>query len=188
MQIQIFQTGIDRYGLGWIRRLLCCSVAILVLVLVHPAHAVDKFKPFKLKTIDGVTRTLKDYQGKAILVTFFFPTCTYCNKVLPETLKIYNKYKDQGLKMVWINIVREEDNKVPAWLAQHRYNMPVLVGASQRKLLKDYKIEISPEQLLVGRDGDILYRQRGYQAGDAAVLEGQIKQALHRTGQSLVAN
>lgn len=192
------QAGIDstpgriltvRSGLCAMQRLVFCCALILVLAWAHPAQATDKFKPFKLKTIDGVTRTLEDFKGKATLVAFFFPTCSYCNKAFPETVKIYNKYKDQGLAMVWINIVREEEKQIPDWLAQHHYeNVPVLVGASQRKLQRNYKIEMTPEHLIVNQDSEILFRQRGYHAGNEAELENQVKQALGLTGQPLAIN
>lgn len=186
---KVTHTGVDQPGFSYMQSLMSFCIFILLLAWVCPGHASDRFKPFKLKTIDGTTRTLDDYKGKATLVAFFFPTCSYCNKALPETLKIYNKYKDQGLAMVWINIVREEEKKIPDWLAQHHYeNVPVLVGASQRKLQRNYKIEMTPEHLIINQDGQILFRQRGYHAGNETELEDHVKQALGLTGQPLAAN
>jgi hypothetical protein len=72
----------------------------------------DKFKPFVLKTLDGKTKTLRDYANKLTLVNFFFPRCPVCNVELPEVQKIYDKYKEKGLSVVWINILPEEDNLI----------------------------------------------------------------------------
>jgi len=184
MNIRKSRTLVDK-----IQPLLCCCITALLLAWISPAHATDRFKPFKLKTIDGVTRTLDDYRGKATLVAFFFPTCNYCNQALPETLQIYNRYKDKGLTMVWINIVKEEEKQIPVWQAQHHYeNVPVLVGASQQKLQRNYKIEMTPEHLIINQDGEIFFRQRGYHAGNEAELEDHVKQALGLTGQPLATN
>ena len=189
MNTKVAHTGIVRPRFTCRQILILFCIFILIMAWVSPGHAADRFKPFKLKTIDGTTRTLDDYKGRAILVAFFFPTCTYCNKALPETLKIYNRYRDQGLAMVWINIVREEEKQIPDWLAQHHYeNIPVLVGASQRKLQRQYKIEMTPEHLIINQDREILFRQRGYHAGKEIELEAQVKQALGLTGQPLAAN
>ena len=189
MNSRISQTCVNRHRAGRMQQLISCCIVAMFLIWLSPVHATEKFRSIKLKTLDGTTRTLDDYRGKATLVAFFFPTCTYCNQALPETLKIYNKYKDQGLKMVWINIVPEEVKKIPDWEAQHHYeDVPVLVGASQRKLQRIYKIEMTPEHLLLDHDGDILYRQRGYHEGNEKALEDQVKQALNLTGQPLAVN
>src|SRR5207302_11206234 len=95
----------------------------------------DSFKPFSLKTLDGKKKTLKDYANKATLVNFFFPRCPYCNIELPEVQKIYDKYKRQGLSVVWINILPEEAPLIPGWQVAKNLNVPVLIGASQDSLL-----------------------------------------------------
>jgi len=159
-------------------RLLVSVVIIGVLAAAQPAAAADKFKSFKLRTVDGTTRTLDDYKGKVTLVAFFFPTCTYCNQEFPQTVKIYDKYKDQGLNMVWINLVPEEEDKIPGWLAEHNYHVPVLVGASQQYLLNRYDVRMTPEHYLLNADGVILYKKRGYESGNEQELEAQVRKAL----------
>ena len=180
----------DRRGLSNAQRLLSCCMLILLLTCVVSAQArSDRFKSFRLQTIDGAARTLQDYQDKATLVAFFFPSCGYCNQALPETVKIYNKYRAQGLAMVWINIVPDEVKQIPAWQAQHHYqDIPVLVGASQRKLQRDYRIQMSPEHLLIDPHGKILFRQRGYHAGNEKTLEQHVRQALGLGGQPMASS
>lgn len=163
---------------GVLQRLLLCCFFVSMLSWANHAEAAHKFKSFKLKTIDGATRTLEDYKNKATLVAFFFPTCTYCNQALPETMKIYNKYKDSGLSMVWINVVEDEEKLIPDWQAKHDFNVPVLVGASQRYLLRRYKIQMTPEHYLLNADGEILFKQRGYEDGYAEKLESNVEHAL----------
>lgn len=160
-------------------RLFLCSLLFILLVSANQAQAASRFKNFKLETLDGTTRTLNDYQNKATLVAFFFPTCTYCNQAFPETVRIYNKYKDQGLSMVWINIVKEEEKLIPEWLAKHQYDVPVLIGASQQYLARRYDIRVTPEHLIINNDSKILFRQRGYSAGDEKTLEENVRKALN---------
>ena len=167
-----------RRALQWC--LLCC-VLILTMAPAHQALAAKKFKSFELKTPDGTTRTLDDYLDKATLIAFFFPTCTYCNQSLPATMKIYDKYRDQGLSMVWINIVEEEEDMIPEWLAQHEYDVPVLVGASQRYLAGRYGLRMSPEHYILNNEGRILFKQRGFKAGYEEELEQNVKEALNLT-------
>ena len=57
--------------------------------------------------------------GKATLVVFFFPTCPYCSAAFPKVQKLYDTYRDQGLTMVWINVVPDEQKQIAPWLAKH---------------------------------------------------------------------
>ncbi len=156
----------------------CCLICIAVL-LSATAPAAEKFKPFKLKTLDGTKKTLQDFSSKAILVAFYYPTCAYCNLVLPEALKIVEKYKDQGLSMVIINVKPEEDKLIPGWQEKYRFTIPVLIGASQDSLMDDYRLTMTPTHFLLGGKGELLFRQNGYNRGDEKTLEAKIAEVLN---------
>jgi thiol-disulfide isomerase/thioredoxin len=139
----------------------------------------DQFKPFKMKTLDGTDKTLQDYANKVTLVSFFFPKCPSCNVELPEEQKIYDKYKDKGLSMVWINILPDEEELVAGWEIKRHLTVPVLVGASQESLEKDYRVTATPTNYLLGEKGQVLFRQSGYKLGDEKNLEAKIAAALN---------
>jgi hypothetical protein len=116
--------------------------------------------------------------GTATLVVFFFPTCGYCNASFPAVQTIYDSYKDRGLAMVWINAVPEEDRLVKDWQARHGYTVPILVGASQAALQRDYDLTTTPTHYLLGANRTVLFAQAGYWPGDEAELERAIVRAL----------
>jgi len=142
-------------------------------------EAQNKFKPFKLKTLDGTQKTLADFANEATLVSFFFPTCVYCNAALPEMQKIYDKYKDKGLSMVWINVLPEENKLIPNWQAEHHLTVPVLIGASQESLQGDYRLTATPTHYLLDAKGEVLFYQDGYKTGDEKTLEMKIAETLN---------
>ncbi len=123
---------------------LCALIAVMVLPQQGTARAPDKFKPFKLKTLDGTRKTLSDYANKATLVDFFYPRCPFCNVALPEIQTLYNTYKDQGLSVVLINVVPEENKLIPKWMDKYNVSLPVLIGASQESLQRDYELKATP--------------------------------------------
>jgi cytochrome oxidase Cu insertion factor (SCO1/SenC/PrrC family) len=135
-------------------------------------------KPFTLKTLDGTPKTLADVLGKATLVVFFYPTCAFCNAAAPEIQRLSDTYKAQGLSVVYINAYPDEEKLVPGWLDKHRYTVPVLVGARLEDVQRDYGVEATPTHYLLDAKGVVLSRHSGYQAGDAAALEQEIKNAL----------
>jgi len=137
------------------------------------------FKPFKLKTIDGQPRTLADVRGsKATLVVFFYPRCPYCNAEAPAIQKLADTYRVQGLSVVYVNILPDQDKLVRGWLADHRYTSPVLVGASQEAIEKDYQVTATPTHYLLDSTGKVLSRHTGFQPGDEKALEQDVNAAL----------
>lgn len=153
--------------------------AIFILLALNVVSAADKFKPFTLKTVDGGTRSLKDYLNKATLVTFFFPTCGYCNAEMPHLQKFHDQYKDQGFSMVAINIVPDQDSMIADWLSKNRYTFPVLTGATIESAQKDYGLRMTPSLYLLDSQGKVVFKQGGYKAGDEKKLEDQIRKVLN---------
>jgi len=56
--------------------------------------------------------------------------------------------------------------------------MPVLIGASQDSLQRDYRIDATPVSYLLGPNGQVLYYTSGYKTGDEKILETKIETAL----------
>jgi cytochrome oxidase Cu insertion factor (SCO1/SenC/PrrC family) len=156
-------------------RALGAFVVALALATPAPAAAA-KLRSFKLKTLDGVEKTLPDVLGKATLVVFFFPTCPYCNAAFPHVQKLYDKYRDRGLSMVWINVLPDEQKLIAAWRETHGYTVPVLLGT--RSTPNDYKVRMTPTHYLLDGRGEILSKQDGFSPGDETRLEQQIQKAL----------
>ena len=156
-------------------KVVVCALLILGLTLPVPASA-EKLRSFKLKTLDGVEKTLPDVLGKATLVVFFFPTCPYCNAAFPKVQKVYDAYRDRGLSMVWINVVPDERKLIAEWQKQNGYTVPVLLGS--RLTPNEYKVRMTPTHYLLDARGEILSKQDGFTAGDEIRLEQQIQKAL----------
>ncbi len=163
--------------------IVCLSalVAIVALPQQGPARDPDRFKPFRLRTLDGTRKTLSDYGNKATLVDFFYPQCPYCNLALPRIQAIYDTYKDRGLSVVLINVVPEENKLIPKWMEKYKVSFPVLIGASQESLQRDYELNATPTEYLLGAKGEVLFYQSGYKPGDEKALESKIAEALKIT-------
>jgi peroxiredoxin len=158
---------------------LCCLLVASLLLTQGGATAADKFRPFKLKTLDGTPKTLQDFANKATLISFFYPRCPYCAVALPEVQKIYDKYKDKGLSVVWINVLPDENKLIAKWQAEQHFTVPVLIGASQESLQRDYRLTTTPTDYLLGEKGEVLLYQSGYKPGDEKILESKISEALN---------
>jgi thiol-disulfide isomerase/thioredoxin len=151
---------------------------VAAVATLQPVTGAEGFKPFKkLKALDGSQKSLGDVLGpKATLVVFFFPTCPFCNAAFPEVQKIYDRYRGQGLSMVWINVLPDEEKLIAPWRAQHGYTAPVLLG--NRSVANDYKLRMTPTHFLLDAKGAVLATHAGYSAGDEKTLEHDVQQAL----------
>jgi peroxiredoxin len=158
--------------------LAACCLTFIAGITSASAPAADKFKSFKLKTLDGTKKTLQDLESKVTLIAFYYPTCAYCNLALPEVLKIYETYKDRGLSYVIINVKPDEEKLIPGWQEKYHVTVPVLVAVSQDALMDDYHLTITPTHCLLGSKGEVLLRQNGYNRGDEKTLEAKIAEAL----------
>lgn len=158
--------------------LLGLNVALLLTAWPSLALAQEKFKDFKLETLDGKKVTLADYANKATLVSFFFPTCPYCNASIPHVEKIHQQYKDKGLTVVWVNVVPYEARKLPKWIQDHQVTIPILKGASQASLQRDYKLKMTPTHYLLDKNANILFTSAGYEEGSEKEMEQKVRAAL----------
>ena len=103
---------------------VCGALLLASIAMANGMLAAESFKPFKMKSLEGAQKSLSDVLGKVTLVVFFFPTCPYCNAAFPEIQKFHDRYKDQGLSTVWINVVPQEERLIPEWRSAHGYTVP----------------------------------------------------------------
>jgi cytochrome oxidase Cu insertion factor (SCO1/SenC/PrrC family) len=90
--------------------------------------------------------------------------------------KLYDSYREQGLSMVWINVVPDEQKLIAAWRTQHGYTVPVLLG--KQSTPREYGVRMTPTHYLLDARGEILSKQDGFNPGDEVRLEQQIQKAL----------
>jgi cytochrome oxidase Cu insertion factor (SCO1/SenC/PrrC family) len=105
---------------------------------------------------------------------------------LPHLQEIYHKYRDQGFRMVAINIIPEQDRMIPEWIERGNYTFPVLVGVEgadewrgfTESLFADYEMFAAPTTFLLDGQGRILARYDGYQDGGEEEIERDVRRFL----------
>ena len=135
-------------------------------------------RAFELETLDGEEKNLKDYLARVTLVTFCFPTCSPCNAELPHFQRFHDTYSVQGLAVVAINVIPEQDSLVREWSVEKGFSFPILVGADSGSLIEDYRLTATPLSVLINAQGQILARFDGYRPGQEIEIEERIREAL----------
>ncbi len=130
---------------------------------------------FALKDAKGNTVELKKLKGKVVVVNFWATWCGPCRAEIPGMVKVYDKYKDQGLEVVGISLDEGGWDDIRPFLEKIPISYPIVLGDQQ---VSDAYGGISaiPTTFLVDRDGNVVKRHLGYLS--PAEFEKQVKALL----------
>lgn len=114
------------------------------------------------KDINGNMIQLADVvsASKVVIVDFWASWCPDCRKVNPDLVKVYNKYKDKGVEIFSVSL----DTDTEAWkkgIADDNLCWPYHVSDLQgwkNKAADDYCIAFIPQNVFIGNNGKILYK------------------------------
>ena len=122
----------------------------------------DTAPVFRCKTIDGKDFDLTKCRGKIVMINFFATWCGPCNQELPVIQEnVWNKYKDNP-DFILIILGREHTEKeVRDFAEKHKFTMPFAPDPG-RAIFKLYANQNIPRNVIVGRDGKIIFQNIGF--------------------------
>ena len=119
---------------------------------------------FSLVDLDGNIRSLKEWEGKFIVLNFWATWCPPCRTEIPSFIKLQQKHADAGLQFVGIAI--DNEVSVQQFSMQMNINYPILIAQTQGiELARQYgnlsgalpfSVLINPEGVIVARHVGIL--------------------------------
>lgn len=148
----------------------------LATLIGKPAPELVKIKGWK----NGAPVTLADLKGKVVLLDFWGYWCSPCVRAMPDLVKLYETYKDQGLVVIAVHddsvaSIEEMDEKlkqirVDLWDGKDLPFLVALDGGGETPIegsnglvargatTAAYGIQSFPTQILIGRDGNVIGR------------------------------
>lgn len=113
--------------------------------------------PFTLHAYrTGKDVSLSDYQGRVVLVDFWYPACGPCRGEFPYLQRVAEKFKDRGFVVLALNGHPEEDAFVLPFLDGNRYDFLPLRATED--VVKAYGVRGYPANFLVDRRGRIVFK------------------------------
>ncbi len=114
---------------------------------------------FRLSSLDGQPTSLADLRGKAVVLNFWASWCPPCRSEMPHLQAVAEKYRDQGLVVLAVNL-DESPAVIRSFLDRQQIKLNVLLDPGQHTAEK-YKILPLPTTFFVGRDGVVRSRVEG---------------------------
>lgn len=108
-------------------------------------------KDFSYPALDGKKRTLTEFRGKVVLLTFFATWCPLCNEEMPTLVRLHEKYKERGLTVVAVSIDRAPVSLVKSWSDKKKLTYPVLHDQRFSSRLR-YNVRNVPTIYVLDRD------------------------------------
>jgi len=108
---------------------------------------------FTLTDLQGHSWTLKELHGKVVLVNFWATWCPPCRKEMPDLERLHNELGPRGL--VILAISDEETAKVEPFIAEHKFDYPILLDPG-RKVNDLFHVEGIPKSFVYDREGKLV--------------------------------
>ena len=128
---------------------------------------------FTLKDLAGNTINMADLKGKTVVVDFWATWCGPCIASMPGMKKMVNKYKDDpNVKFVFIDTWQNEENEtevVKKFITEKGYDEFHVLMDLDDKVVSSFKVDGIPTKFIVGKDGNIKFKEVGFDGEDNLV-------------------
>lgn len=116
--------------------------------------------------------SLRQFQGRYVLLDFWASWCVPCREENPELIKLYKKYHPKGLEIISI---ADDDKHLQAWKDAINTDgtgiwHQILRGSDEQKALKGifnpndlnklYGVGVLPTKILIDKTGKIIYNSK----------------------------
>jgi thiol-disulfide isomerase/thioredoxin len=151
-------------------------LALFVSPFCLAAPAVGEVPPAVVGTdADGQDVVLKNYAGKAVVLSFWGSWCPQCLKELPVLEGIQGSAGKAQLQVIAVNT---EKRDVYRKLARHLSSLTLLQAHDAGPAQAAYGVKGLPHLLIIGRDGRVLKIYRGYDEKSLDKILADINLAL----------
>jgi len=91
----------------------------------RPPAAGDRIAHFKLETLGGGTVDTKELSGRPIVLNFWGTFCPPCVREIPALQRMYEKYADEGVVIVGVNLGEKPIVRVEQFAARFGVTYPI---------------------------------------------------------------
>ncbi len=136
---------------------------------------------FTLRDLNGKKVSIKDYQGKIVVIDFWATWCIPCKQAFPGMQQLIDKYAGRkDVVFLFINTLEtftgNLKTEIRSYLKKNKFGFKVLLDdmsttAQGYNTALSYKITALPSKLVIDKTGLIRFRSIGYPGSSEKVVE-----------------
>jgi len=147
------------------------------IVLSMPVARADPAPQFTLPTDTGHIMS-SDLQGKVVYLDFWASWCVPCKKSFPWFNEIQQRYKNQGLVIIAVNMDQEKED-AEKFLARFPADF-IIAYDPNGDVATRYNVVGMPSSYLIDRKGELSLTHLGFREKDKDTLQSAIVNLLHQ--------
>jgi len=132
-------------------------LAFLFLNLNDKKQAPD----LTFKTIDGKAMNIASLKGKVVVVNFWATYCPGCIEEMPDLVRTYQQYHDQGLEIIAVSIADDPLNQVVNFVKKNALPFPVVHDSDASISQAFDQVNLTPTSFIIDQKGRVVGKTIG---------------------------
>ncbi len=116
-------------------------------------------------------------RGSVVLLDVWATWCEPCRDALPLYEQLAKEYGARGLKVYALN-VDEDERAIPAFVAETKLNLPILVDANAQVAERTLGVKMMPTTFIIDRQGVVRFVHEGFAEAFLQKYQTEIEQLL----------
>jgi cytochrome c biogenesis protein CcmG/thiol:disulfide interchange protein DsbE len=130
-------------------------------------------------TLGNSRGVISDYHGKVVVLDFYATWCEPCREETPHLVELQQRYGQQGLQVIGLNVGGEDDRtEVPKYAKEFGIQYPLVFPDDDTAAHYLGDDESIPQAFVLDRNGRTLKRFVGFNQGVAKEVERVVQTAL----------
>jgi peroxiredoxin len=153
---------------------------ILLIIAVQMTSLAQSGSPspdFSLPDSTGRILSLKELQGKVVLIDFWASWCAPCRRNNPKLAKIYSQWHEQGFEILGVSLDEDLNNWKKAILQDKLEWLQVIdIKGWESAVAESYHVDAIPASFLVDKHGTLIKM-----SPEGRMLESEIRRLLKKS-------
>ncbi len=148
-------------------------------LFIFPASGKSVAPDFTLPSLDNKQYSLRDFQGKVVVLNFWASWCPECIKEMPSLEKFHRQYKDRGVVVIGISV--DKSAKAAAKVVQKLgLTYLNLIDKNGDVFIEGFRVIGLPTTIVIGPDRTIEKKIIGSTEFDSDGFKNYIERLLRR--------
>ena len=134
--------------------LFCVIVVTGIFTSCALSQSAKKAPDFSIVDLQGKQISLSSLKGKVVVLNFWASWCPSCKAEIPDFVKTYEKYRDEGLIIIGIAVNSKPDDVREL---VKKYNITYFVAMDDGRVEKAYgPIPFVPTTFIIDKEGNLI--------------------------------